>query len=231
MDFNRADNCVLQKNYTAGVPRYRLAFRRDRKWTQGCGRKASLFLLLSLSFTQDGNDVHLISHLDNRAIMSRANDVLRGIWRRLGRNGNELFNSLLMRLSYYYVWYFRYHVLPKLQWNVEQENSYIPDKLKFLSHSPIRTLMYAFINDILCMFYWISLHLCIYMRIEKINKCELIELMSEFCLHKLVAFSIGAIWNDRDKTHIYLNVKCKINLYLLYLKKKNVHRRCSYKFA
>lgn len=48
-------------------------------WSKG----VPLSLYLSFTLSQDGNDVHLISHLDNRAIASRANDVLREIRRRL----------------------------------------------------------------------------------------------------------------------------------------------------
>lgn len=151
--WSRRYNYVLQQNYTTGPA------SRDIDWpfdaienvARGVVERRLSFSPLSFSFTRDGNDMHLISHLDNRAIVSRANDLRDLIWRRLGRNGNELFNSLLTRLSYYRVWYFRYHVLPKLQWYSRTRELLLTYQINWNSYriQPIRTLMYAFIIYIL----------------------------------------------------------------------------------
>lgn len=225
MDFNRADNYILQKNYDwARIPRYRLAFRRDRKWTQGCGRKASLFLPFSLCLSffhiERKHDVHLISHLDNRAVVSRTNDVLRGIWRRIGRNGNELFNIaywcghlIIMRYIFIIMCFQKVKCRTR-----ELLLMYLANWNSYLAYTD-KNIDDAVIIDALCMSYRISLQLCIC--IEKINKHELmVELMSRFCSRKFVTLSIGVIWNYRDKMHVHPNVKCKINLIFTSLNKK-----------
>lgn len=59
------------------------------KMDTGCGRKESLSLSLS-------ERKRLFLRPRNWAVALRINDVLRGIWRRIGRTGNEWFTVFIM---------------------------------------------------------------------------------------------------------------------------------------
>lgn len=180
MDFNRADNCVLQKNYTAGPASQDIDWPFDAIENEPRGvveRRLSFSLSLSLFHTGRKHDVHLISHLDNRAVVSRTNDILRGIWRRIGRNGNELFNiaywrSHLITMSDIFIIVCFQKVKCKTR---ELLLMYQANWNSYRAHTD-KDFNDAVIIDTLCMSYRIALQLCICMRIEKINKRESIWL-------------------------------------------------------